>query len=139
MGFLQGKKILVTGLLSILAFAAIQRFSRLREDASIGIVLSVFYALGVIGLSLLNKRPSSGQAGLESLLFGKISGMLFEDVVWIGGLAIVSLAVTAAANPAQYRAATGHADCTPNAQPRPVARRPAPRGPSRARRRSGEG
>jgi manganese/zinc/iron transport system permease protein len=85
---------LATGLLSILVFAGIRRYSRLREDAAIAIVLSVFYAAGVIGLSLLAKRPSSGQAGLESFLFGKTSGMVFEDVVWIAILAVVSLGAT---------------------------------------------
>jgi manganese/zinc/iron transport system permease protein len=82
---------LATGLLSILIFAGIKRYSRLREDAAIGIVLSVFYAAGVVGLSLLSKQASSGQAGLESFLFGKTSGMIFEDVVWIAGLTVVSL------------------------------------------------
>jgi manganese/zinc/iron transport system permease protein len=85
---------LMTGLLSILVFAGIKRFSRLREDAAIGIVLSVFYAAGVVGLSMLAKQSNSGQAGLESFLFGKTSGMIFEDVVWIASLAIVSLGVT---------------------------------------------
>ncbi len=87
---------LATGLVSILVFAGIQRFSRLREDTSIGIVLSVFYAAGIVGLSLLAKQPNSGQAGLESFLFGKTSGMIFEDVIWIIVLATVSLGVTAA-------------------------------------------
>lgn len=87
---------LLTGLASILVFAAIQKYSRVREDAGIGIVLSVFYGIGIVGLSLLSKRPSSGQAGLESFLFGKTSGMLLEDVLWIAGLAVVSLGVTAA-------------------------------------------
>jgi manganese/zinc/iron transport system permease protein len=75
-------------------FAGIKRFSRLREDAAIGIVLSVFYAAGVVGLSLLARRSNSGQAGLESFLFGKTSGMILEDVAWIAGLAVVSLGTT---------------------------------------------
>ncbi len=87
---------LATGLVSVLVFAGIQRFSRLREDAGIGIVLSVFYAAGVVGLSLLLKLPSSGQAGLDSFLFGKTSGMILEDVIWICVLAILSLGITAA-------------------------------------------
>lgn len=83
---------LATGLLSVLAFVAIQRFARIREDVAIGIVLSGFYAAGVVWLRAL---PSSSQAGLESFLFGKTAGMLFQDVVWIGGLAAASLIVTA--------------------------------------------
>jgi manganese/zinc/iron transport system permease protein len=86
---------LLTGLLSILVFSALRRFSRLREDTGIAIVLSVFYAVGIVGLNWINKRPNSSQAGLESFLFGKTSGMLFEDVMWIAGLAIVSIVVIA--------------------------------------------
>lgn len=85
---------LVTGLASILVFSGLRRFSRLREDTGIAIVLSVFYAVGIVGLTLINKRSNSGQAGLESFLFGKTSGMLLEDVMWIAGLAVVSLIVT---------------------------------------------
>jgi ABC-type Mn2+/Zn2+ transport system permease subunit len=42
----------------------ILRYSRLREDASIGIVLSVFFGAGVVGLSYVQvERAHRGRRG----------------------------------------------------------------------------
>lgn len=84
---------LISGLVSVLFLAAILRWTRLREDVAIAIILSVFYGLGVVALSLLAKQSGSGQSGLESFLFGKTAGMIFDDVVWIAGLALGTIAI----------------------------------------------
>lgn len=85
-----------SSLLALAVYAGVLRWTRLREDAGIGLILSVFYAAGVVGLSLLAKLERSGQAGLESFLFGKTAGMILEDVYWAGGLAVVTLAILVA-------------------------------------------
>lgn len=86
---------LVTGLASVLVFSGLMRFSRLREDAGIALVLTLFYAAGAVWLSVLLKQPRSGQAGLDSFLFGSTAGMIFEDVLWIIALTVVSLTAVA--------------------------------------------
>lgn len=84
-----------TSLLALGCYAALRRVPRIREDAAIALVLSAFYAVGVVGLTLIAQGRSSGQAGLESFLFGKTSGILLSDLYWVGGLACVTLVVTA--------------------------------------------
>ncbi|MEM8975620.1 MAG: iron chelate uptake ABC transporter family permease subunit, partial [Pseudomonadota bacterium] len=67
------------------------RRTRLAEDAAIGAVLSVFFGLGVVLLTIIQTFSSGRQAGLESFLLGSTAGMLFQDAVVIligGGIAV---------------------------------------------------
>lgn len=67
--------------------------TRLSEDAAIGAVLSVFFAFGIVLLTVIQTLPNGGQAGLESFLLGSTAGMLFADAVLIavGGGLVVAL------------------------------------------------
>jgi len=69
------------------------RSTRLSEDAAIGAVLSVFFGLGIVILTVIQTMSSGRQAGLESFLLGSTAGMLFNDalIIAVGG----SLAVLA--------------------------------------------
>ncbi len=69
------------------------RRTRLSEDAAIGAVLSSFFGIGVVLLTVIQTMSAGRQAGLEGFLLGSTAGMLFQDaiVVAIGG----SLAVLA--------------------------------------------
>lgn len=80
-----------TGLLAIAAVTMIVRWTRTKEDAAIGIVLSTFFGAGVVLLSLIQKPGVGGsKAGLDSYLFGEPGNMLTGDLTL---LAIVGLAV----------------------------------------------
>ncbi len=82
-----------TGVLAVLAINAILRHTRLREDAAIGIVLSVFFAAGVVGLSYAQdpNNVSSSAAGLGHFIFGQAAAMRRHEVWMMGGLAITSV------------------------------------------------
>ena len=70
--------------------------TRLSQDAAIGSVLSVFFAFGVVLLTVIQAVPKGQQAGLESFLLGSTAGMLFNDAVTIlilGALTTVILLV----------------------------------------------
>lgn len=69
------------------------RHTRLAEDAAIGAVLSVFFGLGVVLLTVIQTMGSGRQAGLESFLLGSTAGMLWADamVIAIGGAVSVVL------------------------------------------------
>jgi manganese/zinc/iron transport system permease protein len=86
---------LFTGVVGVLIIAVLVRWTRIKEDASIGIVLSVFFGAGIALSGFIQKQIASGnKAGLDSFIFGKTSGMLAEDVYLIGGLALMILVVT---------------------------------------------
>lgn len=83
---------LLSGLLGIAVVSALRRWTRVKEDAAIGLVLSVFFGAGVVLSRLIQNRSTEGsKAGLDSYILGKTAGMTFDDVVLIGGLAVVAL------------------------------------------------
>lgn len=80
----------ITGLLGVLLVLAIKRTTRLKEDAAMGIVLSVFFGMGVAILRMVQKIPGQSSAGLESFIYGKPASMIASDRLFI----IVVLAIT---------------------------------------------
>lgn len=83
----------VSGLLGIGVISALRRWTRIKEDTAIGIVLSVFFGAGIALSGYIQKLPGTGsKAGLDSYILGKTAGMIFQDVVLIAGLATFCLA-----------------------------------------------
>ena len=83
----------VSGLLGILVALGIRRVSRIREDAALAIVLSLFFGLGVTLLTVIQRIPSGNAAGLNNFIYGKASSMLLSDVVWIAVCALAAVVV----------------------------------------------
>jgi manganese/zinc/iron transport system permease protein len=81
----------LAGWLGTLVVMAIVRHSRLPEDSALGIVLSVFFGLGLVLLTYVQKLPNAAQAGLDKFLFGQAATMLERDVAVIAGLGALSL------------------------------------------------
>lgn len=79
----------VTGWLGIASVQWLQRFSRLKEDASIAVVLSVFFGVGILLLTAIQQQGNASQTGLDTFLFGKAAALVGEDVQVFGGLAVV--------------------------------------------------
>jgi manganese/zinc/iron transport system permease protein len=79
--------------LGLLIVEWIARRTRLAEDAAIGAVLSVFFGIGIVLLTVIQAIPAGKRAGLESFLLGSTAGMLFNDavVVALGGAVAVAL------------------------------------------------
>jgi manganese/zinc/iron transport system permease protein len=85
----------LSGWLAALAIMAIIRTTHLKSDTALGLILSVFFGVGLVLLSLLQKRPDASQAGLESFLFGQAAALMQKDL-WtmalLGGLALTVVA-----------------------------------------------
>ena len=80
----------VTGLLGVLLVLAIRRTTKLKDDAAMGIVLSVFFGLGIAILRMVQKIPGQSSAGLESFIYGKPASMVQADFTLI----LITLAVS---------------------------------------------
>ena len=87
---------LLAGGLAALSVLAIGRFTRLKPDAALGIVLSVFFAAGVVLLSHVQAVGGAGAAGLSAFLFGQAAAMLKADVLAMAGVGGVAALVVAA-------------------------------------------
>jgi manganese/zinc/iron transport system permease protein len=86
----------VAGWLASLSIMSIVRTTRIQPDTAMGLVLSVFFGLGLVLLSMLQKRPDASQAGLDTFLFGQAAALMQRDLVTmaaLGGLALLLLAV----------------------------------------------
>ncbi len=84
----------VTGVIGVVCIQLMLRHTRLKEDAAIGIVLSVFFGLGVVGLSVIQSSSPAGSAGLKAFLYGQAATMLPSDVWLMAGVALVGAVAT---------------------------------------------
>ena len=86
----------ITGWLGALAVLAIVRASRVPFDSALALVLSVFFGVGLLLLTAIQKNPDSRQAGLKRYLWGQAATLRMEDVravLYLGGLAALILFV----------------------------------------------
>lgn len=79
----------ITALLAAGAMALIRAQSRIREDATIGIVFTSFFALGLVLISL---SPSGG-VDLKTILYGNILAIADSDILQVVGISAVTLLV----------------------------------------------
>lgn len=76
--------------LGLLLVEWIARATRLSEDAAIGAILSVFFGLGIVLLTIIQTIPSGRQAGLGSFLLGQTAGMLSGEAWTIAGAGMIA-------------------------------------------------
>ena len=69
----------ITGVLGCATVLFIRNRSRIKDDAAMGIVLSVFFGAGVALLTMVTKMPEGAAAGLESFIYGKTASMVLSD------------------------------------------------------------
>ena len=55
--------------------------TRIKQDSALGLVLSVFFGLGMVLLTYTQRLPDARQAGLNNFLFGQAAALLESDVV----------------------------------------------------------
>lgn len=80
----------ITGVAGALSVVGITRWTRLREDAALAIVLSVYFGLGIALIAVVNQMPgATGQAGLESFIYGKTTNLVMQDAILITTIAML--------------------------------------------------
>jgi manganese/zinc/iron transport system permease protein len=84
------------GIAGVLLVIAVTRSTRIKQDAALGIILSVFFGFGLMLLTFLQRDPNARQAGLNHFLFGQAATLLGGDVLMMaifGGAALFLLAL----------------------------------------------
>lgn len=76
----------ISGWIGTLLVMLITRTTRIKKDASLGIVLSVFFGIGVMILTIIQRLPTASKSGLDKFLFGNAATLLTEDVTTMMGL-----------------------------------------------------
>jgi manganese/zinc/iron transport system permease protein len=86
----------ISGVLGVSVLAALARWTRIKEDAALGIVLSVFFGAGMVLSRIIQNQATGGsKAGLDSYILGKTAGMLAQDVYLVGGVGLGCLLLIA--------------------------------------------
>ncbi len=82
---------LISGLVAAWLISIISNYSRIKIDSSMALILSVFFGVGLVLLTFIQKIPNANQAGLESFIFGQASTLLRRDIAIVGLVGIVLL------------------------------------------------
>lgn len=77
----------ITGVLGAGTIMLIRRYTRLQEDAALGVTLSVFFGAGVAVLGVVQQMGASSAAGLETYIYGSTASMTADDAAYITGAA----------------------------------------------------
>ena len=81
----------LSGWLAVLWVMGLVKTTRLKFDAALGVALSVFFGLGLVLLTVVQRQSGAAQAGLDRYLFGKAATLLKADVITIMVLGLVAL------------------------------------------------
>ncbi|HWV23151.1 MAG TPA: iron chelate uptake ABC transporter family permease subunit [Thermomicrobiales bacterium] len=82
----------IAGWLGTLLLLRTVRDTKLSEDTMLGVVLSVFFGVGILLLTLIQQGNDANQAGLDKYLFGQAASLIADDVisfVVIGALGLI--------------------------------------------------
>lgn len=85
----------LSGILGVAVVLAIVHLTRIKEDAALGIVLSVFFGLGVSVMGVVQSMGTGSAAGLESFIYGKTASMLSADAKLIVVVALITAGICA--------------------------------------------
>lgn len=80
-----------TGIIGVGLVLGIRLLTPIKDDAAMGIVLSVFFGFGVALLGMVQELPDASAAGLESFIYGKTASMVFQDFLLLSTVAILVL------------------------------------------------
>ncbi len=81
----------LTSLLGVAAIRVMTGYTRIKEDAAMGIVLTGWFAAGIMGLTYIQGRPDASQAGLDSFIFGQAASIVRSDVFLLAAVSTVAI------------------------------------------------
>jgi len=74
--------------LGAISVDVIVKYTRCKEDSALGMVLSFYFAVGILLLTHIQKQGNAAQSGLEKFLFGQAASLLGRDIILLGALGV---------------------------------------------------
>ena len=84
---------LISGWISLLLIDAIARTTKLKSDAAIAIILSVFFGFGIVLLTHIQQSGSASQSGLDHFLFGNAVSLMPQAILIFSSIGIFLILV----------------------------------------------
>jgi len=81
----------ISGIVGVLLVQAIVQKSRIKPDAALGLVLTVFFGAGIVLLTHVQRQPIGNQSGLDKFLFGQAASLVSEDLWVMGAISLTVL------------------------------------------------
>ena len=78
----------ISALIGAFFIQIIQSRTKISADTSMGMILSVFFGLGIMLLTNVNRSAGGNQSGLDNFIFGQAAAMVRSDVTTMIILAI---------------------------------------------------
>jgi manganese/zinc/iron transport system permease protein len=72
------------------------KYTKIKEDSALAIILSFFFGIGLFHLSFIQKMPQAQQSGLDKILFGQAASLVRDDVtllLWIGVVILIFISI----------------------------------------------
>lgn len=70
----------IAGWIGTMIFLRTIKATKLSEDTMLGVVLSVFFGIGILLLTFIQQQNNANQAGLDKYLFGQAASLIGRDV-----------------------------------------------------------
>ena len=70
----------LSGFIGVAIISLLKKYTKIKADSAMGLILASFYALGICLLSHLQQAPGGGIANLENYLFGSLVGLSQSDL-----------------------------------------------------------
>lgn len=83
----------ISGWLGAFCVDIITARTKLKTDAALGLVLSIFYGIGILLLTTIQNSGNAAQAGLDKFLFGKAAALTQEDVIVYACFSVILLGI----------------------------------------------
>lgn len=77
-----------SGAIGMVLVTLVTTQTRLKKDAAQGMVLSIFFGLGLVLLTVIQKQPISNQSVLNKFLFGNVSTLLYTELYAIAAVSV---------------------------------------------------
>jgi manganese/zinc/iron transport system permease protein len=81
----------IAGWIGTLIFLRTIKATKLSEDTMLGVVLSVFFGIGILLLTFIQQQNNANQAGLDKYLFGQAASLIGRDVRMFAALGVGAL------------------------------------------------
>jgi manganese/zinc/iron transport system permease protein len=79
----------LSGWLSLVLIDMITSKTKIKEDTAIGLILSVFFGIGILLLTSIQHGGNASQSGLDSFLFGKAASLMADDLLIFGTIGVL--------------------------------------------------
>jgi len=83
----------IAGVIATFGIGYLTRNTRIKQDTALGLVLSLFFGIGIVLLTRIQHSGSGNQSGLDKFLFGQAASLVRSDVAVMITMSAFLLAV----------------------------------------------